>query len=128
MVGAGILLSYLIELILRLFGLLIGQLLAWNQSRNVMNRLPELSLQAEAALLWIAHHPGERVQGSPLENPLRELRLKGFLKTTQDDLYVQAFLVHPKVYSRKRLIGARFTEPVYTAILQGDAPWPRRRA
>jgi hypothetical protein len=130
LLGAGILLFQL----LRFFGQLAWALALlgyyavrlWRKNQNVMSRLGDLTLEQQADLLWIAHHPKAIIEGSPLVEPFRGLRNKGFIFLTDETLFPQAFRVNRKVYSSKAKIGANFNRDIYDAIVQGDAPWKRR--
>jgi hypothetical protein len=94
---------------------------------TVLSRVNELTLDQQAAIIWIAHHRDATIQGSPLEEPFRGLCNQGFLYLTDKSLFVQRFRVNRMVYWRKKKIGANFDKNLHSAIVQNDAPWKRRR-
>ena len=94
---------------------------------TVLGRLGDLTLDQQAAILWIAHHSEATIQGSPLEEPFRGLCNRGFLYTTDKSRFPQAFRVNRIVYWGKQKIAAKFPKHIYDAIVNGDAPWKRRR-
>jgi hypothetical protein len=126
LIGAGVLLFQFLRLLGALFLLAYYACRLWFKNRNVMSRLGELTLEQQANLLWIAHHPKATIEGSPLEEPFRGLSKKGFLFLTEKALFRQSFRVNRRVYSAKAKIGANFPKHAYDAILQGDAPWKKR--
>jgi hypothetical protein len=126
LLGAGVILFQFLRLLGALSLLAYYACRLWLKNQNVMSRLGELTLEQQADLLWIAHHPKSTVEGSPLEEPFRGLCKKDFLFLTEKTLFRQAFRVNRKVYSAKHKIGGNFPKHIYDAIVQGDAPWKKR--
>ena len=78
LLGAGVLTFQFLRLLKALFLLAYYACRVWFKNQNVMSRVGELTLEQQADLLWIAHHPN-RLSKAPLEEPFRGLCKKRFL-------------------------------------------------
>jgi hypothetical protein len=127
LVGAGVLLFQALRLACALVELTYWALRLWFTQQHVMSRVTNLTLEQHADLLWIAHHPKETIEGSPLEEPFRGLLKHGFIVLTDETLFKQAFKVNRRVYSNKKKLGTNFSPQIYEAIVKGEAPWKKRQ-
>jgi hypothetical protein len=127
LVGAGVLIFQAARLSWVLTVLAYWLLRTWLTQQHVMSRVTNLTLEQQADLLWIAHHPRDSVEGSPLEESFRGLLKHGFIFLTDEGLFKQAFKVNRRVYKNKKKLGANFSPEIYEAIIKGEAPWKRRQ-